>query len=113
MKSAFSIRLGELRKERSMNQRQAAGDLGVSQAVLSHYENDLREPKFEFVSKVCAYYGVTADYMFGHSDERTDAATRLSAEICGKLRLLEEIRAQERELLAELMELCNKNNNED
>ena len=104
MKSVFAIRLGELRKERSLNQRQAAGDLGVSQAVLSHYENDMREPKLEFVLKVCAYYDVTADYILGRSDERIDAATRLSADVCGKLRMLEEVRQQEDRLIDELRE---------
>ena len=108
MKSVFAIRLGDLRREHSKNQRQVSGDLGVSQAVLSHYENGMREPKLEFVLKVCAYYDVTADYILGRTDERTDAATRLSSEICDKIKALEEIRAQEAQLIDELNGLCDK-----
>lgn len=108
MKSDFSIRLGELRRERSLNQRQVAGDLGVSQAVLSHYENNIREPKLEFVLKVCAYYGVTADYLLGRSEERTDAATGLADEVYSKLKSLDELRHQENLLMDELRELCKK-----
>ena len=33
-----------LRKERGITQKQAAEDLGVSQALLSHYEKGIREP---------------------------------------------------------------------
>ena len=32
-----------LRKERGITQKQAAEDLGVSQALLSHYEKGIRE----------------------------------------------------------------------
>ncbi|MCL2223102.1 MAG: helix-turn-helix domain-containing protein [Oscillospiraceae bacterium] len=108
MKSTFAARLGELRQEQSMNQRQVANELGVSQAVLSHYENGLREPKLDFVSKVCAYYGVTADYILGLSDDRTNAATRLSAVVCDKLRKLEDVKQQEGQLLKELKDLCKQ-----
>jgi len=106
MKSNFAARLGELRQEQAMNQRQVANDLGVSQAVLSHYENGLREPKLEFISKVCTYYDVTADYLLGISDDRVNAATRLSAEVCVKLKALEDLRKQEHRLIDELKKLC-------
>ncbi|MGM9521303.1 MAG: helix-turn-helix domain-containing protein [Oscillospiraceae bacterium] len=67
MNSAFSLILAELRRERDLSQRKAAADLGISQALLSHYENGLREPKLDFVIKACDYYGVSADYMLGRT----------------------------------------------
>ena len=63
--------LSRLRREKGLSQRRAAADLGVSQALLSHYENDAREPKHEFVVKACDYYGVAADYLLGRIGERT------------------------------------------
>jgi transcriptional regulator with XRE-family HTH domain len=44
--------------------------LGVSQALLSHYENGIREPKLDFVIRVCGYYNVSADYILGRTDEK-------------------------------------------
>ena len=44
MASDFSRTLALLRREKKISQRTAAADLGVSQALLSHYENGLREP---------------------------------------------------------------------
>ena len=108
MKTVFAVRLAELRVERGMNQRQVSGELGVSQAVLSHYENGLREPKLEFVLKLCSYYGVTADYLLGRTDERADAATRLSGMICDKISTLEEMRTQEKQIIDELSSLCKE-----
>ena len=49
----FSKTLAMLRKEQGISQRKAAGDLGISQALLSHYENGIREPGLGFVTKVC------------------------------------------------------------
>ena len=36
-----------LRKERGITQKQAAEDLGVSQALLSHYENGSDQRKYQ------------------------------------------------------------------
>ena len=70
MKSAFAKKLSALRREKGLSQRRAAMDLGISQALLSHYENDAREPKLEFVAKICDYYDISADYLLGRITER-------------------------------------------
>ena len=69
MATEFSRTLSLLRKERGVSQRVAAADLGVSQALLSHYENGIREPGLAFVSKVCDYYHVSADYLPVHTSK--------------------------------------------
>ena len=70
MSSEFSRTLSLLRKERGVSQRTAAGDLGVSQALLSHYENGIREPGLAFVVRACDYYHVSADFMLGRTLSR-------------------------------------------
>lgn len=60
-----------LRKERGITQKQAAQELGVSQALLSHYEKGIRECGLEFVVKVADYYGVSCDYLLGRSADRS------------------------------------------
>lgn len=67
-----------LRKERGITQKQAAEDLGVSQALLSHYEKGIRECGLDFVVKVAEYYNVSCDYLLGRSAERN--GMMLSAE---------------------------------
>jgi transcriptional regulator with XRE-family HTH domain len=65
--SEFSRTLSLLRQERGVSQRTAAGDLGISQALLSHYENGIREPGLAFVVKACDYYHVSADFILGRT----------------------------------------------
>lgn len=73
--SKFAIILSQLRKERGISQKKAATDLGISQALLSHYEKGIRECGLDFVIKCSEYYGVTTDYLLGVSDSRTGIAT--------------------------------------
>ena len=73
MERCFPETLSALRRERNISQRCAAAELGISQALLSHYENGAREPGLGFVCRACDYYGVSADYLLGRS-ERPDAA---------------------------------------
>ena len=72
--SKFAIILSQLRKERGISQKKAATDLGISQALLSHYEKGIRECGLDFVIKCSEYYGVTTDYLLGVSDSRTGIA---------------------------------------
>ena len=73
MNDNFSRVLALLRQEKGVSQRKAAGELGISQALLSHYENGVREPGLEFVVKACDYYHVSADYLLGRTLTRDGA----------------------------------------
>ena len=68
----FPRTISLLRKEKSLSQRQVAKELGVSQAVLSHYENGLREPGLEFVARIADYYKVSTDFLLGRTMSRED-----------------------------------------
>lgn len=87
MERTFSATLADLRRRNGYSQRKVAADLGISQALLSHYENGAREPGLSFVCRACEYYGVTADYLLGRSgdpmgrDSAADAARAFLTEL--------------------------------
>ena len=70
MNADFSRTLAPLRQEKGISQRKAAKELGISQALLSHYENGIREPGLAFVKKACDFYHVSADYLLGRTLDR-------------------------------------------
>ena len=74
MTGQFPRKLSQLRRERGLNQKSAAEKLGVSQALLSHYENGAREPGLDFVVNAAAFYEVSTDFLLGVSDERRPGA---------------------------------------
>ena len=53
MATDFSRTLSLLRQEKGVSQRKAAGELGISQALLSHYENGIREPGLAAPTTTC------------------------------------------------------------
>ena len=53
-----------------ISQRKAAAALGISQALLSHYENGIREPGLAFVARACDFYHVSADFLLGRTSSR-------------------------------------------
>ena len=62
-----------LRKEKKLSQKQVAEELGISQALLSHYEKGIRECSLDFVIRVAEFYNVSCDFLLGRTPERSGA----------------------------------------
>lgn len=77
MNADFPRILTLLRKERGISQKQAAAELKISQALLSHYEKGIRECGLDFVVRTADFYNVSCDYLLGRSPERTGAQISL------------------------------------
>lgn len=75
--ATYSERLVELRTEKGYSQKAAAVDLGISQALLSHYEKGIREFNLDFLCRIAEYYNVTTDYILGRTDSRTGLDSRV------------------------------------
>lgn len=67
----FNRILTLLRKERGITQKEAAKSLGISQALLSHYEKGIRECGLDFLVRVANFYDVSCDYLLGRSADRS------------------------------------------
>lgn len=67
-----------LRKEKGVSQKYAASQLGISQALLSHYEKGIRECGLDFLIRCADFYQVSCDYLLGRSPDR--AGTVISVE---------------------------------
>lgn len=70
MNISISQRLVKLRKEKDLSQKDAAEALGVSQALLSHYEKGIRECGLDFLCRASVFYDVSTDYLLGLSETR-------------------------------------------
>ena len=70
MSTSVSTRLVSLRKDKNLSQKEAAIELGVSQALLSHYEKGIRECGLDFLCRASTFYDVSTDYLLGLTDNR-------------------------------------------
>lgn len=84
METTFSAVISQLRKEQGISQKQAALDLGISQALLSHYEKGIRECGLGFVVRAASYYHVTSDYLLGLSDKKFAPTGRQAPKTAGQ-----------------------------
>ena len=63
--NSFAERLKELREENGLSQRTLAKVLGVSQAAIARWENQLQTPNIDIAIIVAKYFKVSTDYLLG------------------------------------------------
>ncbi len=80
MVKVFARRMTELRRKKGITQKQAALSLGISQALLSHYENGVRECGLDFLSKAADFYQVSCDYLLGREKKEGKATSPIAKE---------------------------------
>ncbi len=68
MKLIFD-RIKELREQTGMSARKFAEIIGIKYTTYYGYESGTREPGSQTVTKICNYFGCTADYLLGLSDD--------------------------------------------
>lgn len=73
------MRLRELIEEKKVTQKDVAADLGWPRRTLNNYVCGTREPDYASLCQLCDYFGCTADYMLGRSDNRLPAVTEEQA----------------------------------
>lgn len=103
MSAQFSLKISALRREKNISQKQAAENLGISQALLSHYEKGIRECSLDFVRRAAEYYDVTSDFLLGLSDSRQGVA-----EIFDEHAIPSDSQMRIRTLFRSVLRLCDK-----
>lgn len=62
-------RLRDVRRLRGKTQEQVSEAVGVTEAALSRYENDLRKPDPDMLKKLARVLSASIDYLLGMTDE--------------------------------------------
>ncbi|MBR5094675.1 MAG: helix-turn-helix transcriptional regulator [Oscillospiraceae bacterium] len=65
----YRERLRDLREDRDLSQAEVGALLHKSQQGYSHIENGRAELKIEDLVVLCKFYGVSADYLIGLSND--------------------------------------------
>ena len=66
----YRERMRNLREDNDLTQREVAKIINKSQQGYSHIEEGRAELKIDDMIKLCKFYGVSADYFVGMSDEK-------------------------------------------
>ena len=65
MEYIIGSRIRELRREKGLSQPQLAAAIGVSNGVISLWENGVNEPNASYIIALCKFFSVSADYLPG------------------------------------------------
>jgi len=66
----FQERLRKLRKERNLSQDDVGQSLNIGGRTVGNYESGGRLPALDTLVKLADFYGVSADYLLGRTDNR-------------------------------------------
>lgn len=73
MMMSLGSRLKKERELRNWTQKYVADKIGITNAVLSNYERDYRDPDTETLKKLADLYEVSIDYLLGRTDEKENS----------------------------------------
>ena len=65
----YRKRMRNLREDRDLTQREVAEVINKSQQGYSHIEDGRAELKIDDLVRLCKFYGVSADYLVGLSND--------------------------------------------
>ena len=99
--------LSKLRRTRGITQRKAAEELGISPALLSHYENGIRECGVDFLLILADYYSVSCDYLLGKSDIKNPNVYEAEPEALAVDRILKIAKAHSESAYKTLSDIAN------
>ena len=65
-------RISKLLKETNYSQKELAGLIGVTEASMSRYLNNEREPKMEVIANLATALNTTSDYLINGKENEED-----------------------------------------
>ena len=93
---SFGEVLRNLLQERNITQKQLADNLNVGASTLGNYIQNTREPDFEMLKCLAAYFSVSTDYLLEHRSNQT-----VSSQEADLLRIFRSLSNDEQELYIE------------
>jgi len=61
----FSENIKKLRQQQHMTQKELAERIGISKAMISAYETEMRYPSYDVLIKLATIFNVTTDFLLG------------------------------------------------
>jgi transcriptional regulator with XRE-family HTH domain len=96
-------RLRELRLQRNISQEEVARHIGITRSAYSHYEINNRQPVYETLIKLAAYFDVSLDYMIGGSASKHKSESSDTQDTKEIMHLLKHMNQEQRKKSIRLM----------
>ena len=90
-------RLRALRLHKKISQEEVARYIGITRSAYSHYEINNRQPVYDTLIKLAAYFDVSLDYIIGGGPAKSKSDAPVAADTREVLDLLQQLSREQRE----------------
>ncbi|WP_413373254.1 helix-turn-helix domain-containing protein [Paenibacillus taichungensis] len=90
MAAIYAERLKKIRKDLKLSQLQVRDHTGINNKTLSGYEAGRNKPDYDTLKVLCDYYGVTMDWVLGHTNNPHSNLTEAERDMIEKVDLDDE-----------------------
>lgn len=101
----ISEKIKQLRKDKGLQQKQVAIDVGLDQSNYNKIENGRREPSLEVLQKLSAILDVSIDELVNAEDTRKPSAVTVEDKtISEKIRLMEQLEEEDKNVIYRMLD---------
>jgi len=99
----FGKKLASLRKQKKMSQTVLANQLGVTQRVITYYENESECPPAHLLPKISAIFGVSVDELLGEQEVEVPAPPLPDKRLIKKVQAIEKLSPPDQKAVFQLI----------
>lgn len=105
----YSMTVGEkikqLRKDKGLQQKTVATDVGLDQSNYNKVENGRREPSVEVLQKLSVILGVTVDELLNSEDKKQPTPVTVEDKtVSEKIRLVEQLEEEDKNVIYKMLD---------
>lgn len=104
----FGSILRNLLEEKAISQKKLGLDLNIAPSTLGNYIQGIREPDFETLKALAAYFNVTTDYLLNYRGGENKTGSHREADV---LRIFRSLTGEQQEMYIEQGKLYIRMNN--
>jgi transcriptional regulator with XRE-family HTH domain len=94
----------ELRKQKGLQQKEVAIEVGLNQSNYNKVENDHRQPSIDVLNKLAKLFDVTVDQILNPDDSLPKAVTVEDKTTTEKIKLIEQLEDEDRNVIYRMID---------
>ncbi len=94
----------KIRKDKGLQQKQVAMELGIDQSNYNKIENDKRSPSVEMLNKIAGYFGVTVDDILNPDNKLPQEVTVEDKTTLEQVRLIQQLDEKDKSIIFGMIE---------
>lgn len=97
-------KIKQVRKEKGLQQKAVALEIGLDQSNYNKIENGRREPSVEVLQKLSVIFGVTVDDLLNPDNNQPSPVTVEDKTVTEKIRLIEQLEDEDKSVIYKMLD---------